>query len=75
VTERKVINMMRRGDLRDVSCDRWRRIDPTELATRIANQPLALAALAAIIEGRYTIERVAKDEDPRSLIETIEAIW
>jgi hypothetical protein len=70
VPERAVKNMIRRGELRDASTDRWRRADPLEVAARIADRPLALEALAALIEGRHRAPRAADDRAvPPSIIE------
>src|SRR5438876_7602497 len=68
-------NMMRRGELSDVGCDRWRRLDPEELAERVCDRPLALAALMAILEGRLRLERAELDDSPVSLIGRWESLW
>jgi hypothetical protein len=75
VSLRTVRNMMRRRALRDVGCDRWRRLDPEELAEKVSDRPLALAALAAILEGRLRLDRPELDDSPVSLMERWESLW
>jgi hypothetical protein len=75
VSLRDVRNMMRRGELRDVGCDRWRRLDPEELAERVRDRPLALAALTAILDGRLRLDRAGLDDLPVALMERWESFW
>jgi len=53
----------------------WRRLDPEELAERIRERPLALAELAAILEGRLRLARGDLDDRPVPLMERWEGLW
>jgi hypothetical protein len=75
VSLRDVRNMIRRSELRDVGCDRLRRLDPEELAERVGDRPLALAALTAILERRLRLERPELDDPPVPLMERWESLW
>jgi hypothetical protein len=72
---RDVRNMIRRGELTDVGSDRWRRLDPVELADKVRDRPLARAALVAILEDRLRLERPGLDDSPVSLMERWEDLW
>lgn len=75
VSLRNVRNMIRTGELTDVGADRWRRLDPEEVAERVRDRPLALAALDAILDGRLRLERPGLDDSPVSLMERWENLW
>jgi hypothetical protein len=75
VAPRIVRNMVRRGELREVGPDRLRRIDLAQVAELVSNRPLAVAALDAIVAGRFQPARVPLDVQPASLIESWEALW
>jgi hypothetical protein len=75
VAPRIVRNMVRRGELRDIGSGRLRRIDPAQVAGLVANRPLAMAALDAIVAGRFQPARVSLDAQPASLIESWESLW
>lgn len=52
-----VVKMVRRGELSDAGCDRWRRVDPEELARLVAGRRGPLEALAAILSGRLVVPK------------------
>jgi hypothetical protein len=65
-----VRNMVRRGALTDVRPGRLRGISAHQVRELLADQPLALAVLEAIVEGRLCVERLDATARPPSLIES-----
>jgi hypothetical protein len=55
VTERDVVNMLRRGALRNVAAQRCRRVDPAQLATIVAERRERLDILAGLLDGSLTV--------------------
>ena len=75
VTPRAVQNMLRRGELVATGAGRLRRVDPDQIAKRVADRPLALAALRSILGGRLCVPHVPLDGPTASLIESWDWLW
>ncbi len=71
LTEAQVVGMLRRGELRDASPDRWRRIDADELSDLVRDRvrrgllsPLSPYALGELVCGRLKAPRRADPDRP-----------
>ena len=62
--------MVRRGELTDVRPGRLRGISAHEVRELLAGEPLAVAVLEAIVDGRLRVERLDATARPPSLIES-----
>ena len=67
---RAVRNRLRTGRLHSAGPGRLRRIDPEELASVVADRPLAVAAIDAIVNGEFQIPSVPFNGPAASLIAT-----
>lgn len=73
LSERAVVNLVRRGELADVGPGRRLRLDPDQLERFAADAPLALALIARITDGSFAVTRRPRASAP-SLLERCRAL-